>query len=218
MQPAPPPLHTDICIGVETKYVTRGAEGQRHTKTNNATTTSVTNHANMHILRTYVPMSIETNTNTETQPNVVTKSGPRRERRGMLCRTKKRYGKAGRHHGMKHKVAGRRGMNATRRPPGPHTPYTLHTLSIGETQGMTKRYVMEPTHNTCTRGPGPPQDGKEAAWYGKQQYSLGKGRQEKTGKKGGGRRGMNTTCRQPCQHTPDTVHTLSTGETHEVRQ
>ena len=24
-------------------------------------------------------------------------------------------------------------MNATRCPPRPHTPYTLHTLSIGET-------------------------------------------------------------------------------------
>ena len=36
-------------------------------------------------------------------------------------------------------------MNATRPPPHPHTPYTLHTLSIGDTQGMTKKYVIAQT-------------------------------------------------------------------------
>ena len=60
-------------------------------------------------------------------------------------------------------------MNATRRPQHPHTPYILHNLSIGETQGITKRYVIKRTRFTRTRGPRPPQVGKEAAWYGKQQ-------------------------------------------------
>ena len=34
-------------------------------------------------------------------------------------------------------------MNA-RCPPRAHTAYTLHTLSIGDTQGMTKQYVIAP--------------------------------------------------------------------------
>ena len=33
-------------------------------------------------------------------------------------------------------------MNATDPPPHQHTPHTLHTLSIGDTQGMTTKYVM----------------------------------------------------------------------------
>ena len=36
-------------------------------------------------------------------------------------------------------------MNATRPPPHPRTPYTLHTLSIGDKQGRTKKYVIAPT-------------------------------------------------------------------------
>ena len=36
-------------------------------------------------------------------------------------------------------------MNATCLPAHPHNPYTFHTLSIGDTQGMTKKYVITPT-------------------------------------------------------------------------
>ena len=36
-------------------------------------------------------------------------------------------------------------MNAGRPSQHPHTPYTLQTLSIGDTQGMTKKYAIAPT-------------------------------------------------------------------------
>ena len=60
-------------------------------------------------------------------------------------------------------------MNAIGCPPHPHTPYTLQTLSIGETQDMAKRYVIEPTRLTRAQRTRPSQDRKEAASYGKQQ-------------------------------------------------
>ena len=41
-------------------------------------------------------------------------------------------------------------MNAICRPAHPLTPYTLHTLSIGDKQGKTKKYVTAPTRKTRT--------------------------------------------------------------------
>ena len=33
-------------------------------------------------------------------------------------------------------------MNTTRRPPCPHNPYTVHTLSIGETHKVRQRGML----------------------------------------------------------------------------
>ena len=95
-----------ICIGVETKYVTKEAEGTTHKKTNNATTTSFTNHANMHIPRPYVPMSIATST---PKRNRTWRRSPAQDEKegAWYGKQKERYGKSRKHHGMTKKT-GRR--------------------------------------------------------------------------------------------------------------
>ena len=64
-----------------------------------------------------------------------TVSDPGRERIRMVLQTTKlnRCGMQRKHHGMKKKERGVRGMTATRRPPHPPSSYAVHTLSIGET-------------------------------------------------------------------------------------
>ena len=164
-----------------------GAEGTTpHTKTNNKTTTRVVNHAYIHMPRPcpcvhrnqhqYRGASKGTWGRSQGQGD---RPKTRKKKHGMANNTTKKVWE-GKKTPWYEKKTGRRGMNATRCRPHPHSPYTLHTLSLGETQGMTKRYVIKLTRFARTRGPCPPQDGKEAAWYGKQQNQISKRRQQNT--------------------------------------